>query len=64
VALSPELRRQTVISLAFIVGIRWSQDDVIGERPHARKMLKFCKKRSSFQKANASEVLYVCRERD
>jgi hypothetical protein len=51
VALSPELRGQTVISLAFIVVIRRSQDDVIGGRYHARKMLQFCKKHVSFQKA-------------
>jgi hypothetical protein len=48
---------------AFIVGIRWSQDDVIGERPHVRRMLQFCKKRCSFQKARAGAVLYVCHQR-
>jgi hypothetical protein len=42
------------------VGIRRSQDDVIGGRSHARKMLQFCKKRCSFQKARAGAVLYVC----
>jgi hypothetical protein len=39
------------------VGIRRSQGDVIGGRSHARKMLQFCKKRCSFQKARAGEFL-------
>jgi hypothetical protein len=49
--------------LAFIVGSGRSQVDVIGGRSHARKILQFCKKRCSFQKARAGEVLYVCRQR-
>jgi hypothetical protein len=32
-------------------------------RSHARKLLQFCKKRCSFQKAQAGAVLYVCHQR-
>jgi uncharacterized protein len=48
---------------SVIVGARRSQVDVIGGKSHARKMLQFCKKRCSFQKARAGAVLYVCHQR-
>jgi hypothetical protein len=48
---------------SVIVGARWSQDDAIGGRSHARKTLQFRKKRCNFQKARAGEFLYVCQWR-